>query len=63
MNNVGDNQITLPGSVCENPDNRLQPHKIQSLNDRLKEIAAHASGVMRRQAGIPKADELERKAS
>jgi len=64
MNNVGDNQITLPGSVCENPDNRLQPQKIQSLNDRLQEIANHASDVMRRSAGIPKeAEEPKRKAS
>jgi hypothetical protein len=63
MNEIGDNAITLPGSVCPNPDWRLQPQKIQSLNDRLRDIANHASEVMRRRAGIPKEAEPERKVS
>ena len=63
MGQVGDNAITLPGSVCPNPDWRLLPQKIQSLNDRLRDIANHASEVMRRTAGIPKGTEEQRKAS
>jgi hypothetical protein len=58
MGNVGGNAITLPGSVCERMEWRLQPDKIPSLADRLREIAEYGSRVMR--GGKPI---IERKAS
>jgi hypothetical protein len=48
MNNVAESAITLPGSVCEKMELRLQPGKIVPLAARLREIASHASAVMRR---------------
>jgi len=47
LDNVGEDQIALPGSVCPRDEWRLQPDKIPSLSQSLEEIADYASRVMR----------------
>jgi len=47
LNHVGEDQITLPGSVCPRDEWRLRPDKIPSMSQQLEEIADYASRVMR----------------
>ena len=62
MDKVGGNAIALPGSGCPKIEWRLQPSKIPSLVDSLREIAAYASRAMHGTKAKPKLVTIEEKA-